>query len=142
MHRAALVPAAIAAATAIVACGSSGPETTPPPSGGTPTVVAPTPGSLPFHYQTLGESSSPSFHVDTAGSYTVAYVLKGSDQTPNCSVTIAMVADDGTARQVVPGIPLQPADTKQGSVKVDLTAATWRFQEGGGCSWDVTVSLG
>jgi hypothetical protein len=57
-------------------------------------------------------------------------------------VTIALTADDGTSLQVVPGVKLAPTDTKQGSVPVDLTATGWRFQEGGGCSWDVTVSNG
>lgn len=144
MPRASLVLATAAAAAGVLVlagCGSSGPETPSPTFGAVPSQApAPTPGSLPFHYQTLGESSSPSFHVASAGTYTVAYVLKGSDQTPGCTVSISMVADDGSAHQVIPGIQLQPTDTKQGSVQVDLTANNWRFQEGGGCSWDVTVS--
>lgn len=134
------VPAAIGAAALLAACGSSGPESTATPTVSSSATPAPTAPGLPFHYQALGESSSPSFHVQTAGTYTVAYVLKGSDQTPNCTVSIAMTADDGTARQVVPGIQLKPTDTKQGSVQVQLTTSSWRFQEGGGCSWDVTVS--
>lgn len=139
-----LVPTAIAAAL-LAACGSSGPETTGQPtnnaSGSTAsTAPEPTAAGLPFHYQALGESSSPTFRVSTAGLYTVAYSLKGDAQTPGCNVTLAMTADDGTARQVVPGVVLQPTDSKQGSVQIQLTPSSWRFQEGGGCSWEVTVS--
>jgi len=138
---AALVPVVIAAAaTTLAACGSSGPETTGQPTPTAQPTPATTPAGLPYHYQALGQSSSPTFRVATAGTYTVAYILKGSDQTPDCTVSIAMTADDGTARQVVPGIQLKPTDTKQGSLQVQLTASSWRFQEGGGCSWDVTVS--
>ncbi len=144
MTRAALALAAAASAAAAVllaGCGSSGPDTTTPPTGSVaPSVAAPTAAALPFHYQALGESSSPSFHVATAGAYGVAWVIKGSTQTPGCTVSIAMVADDGTAQQVVPGEALQPTDTKQGNTPVTLNAGNWRFQEGGGCSWDVTVT--
>lgn len=142
MPRAAALAVAAAATTAaalLAGCGSSGPETN-SPGAGTPTAAVPTPGELPFHYQALGESSSPSFRVATAGTYTVAYTLKGSTQTPGCTMSIAMVADDGASQQVVPGVQLQPSDTKQGSVPVTLTATNWRFQEGGGCSWEVTVT--
>jgi hypothetical protein len=141
MPRVALLICA-AAAGALAGCSSSGPEL-PSSTGGVGTVPqAPTPAGLPFHYQFGGQSSSPAFRVSIAGTYTVAYTLKGSTNTPGCNVTIALVADDGSSQVVVPGVTLQPTDSKQGSAQVQLTAATWRFQEGGGCSWDVTVSQG
>jgi hypothetical protein len=144
-----LVPAALTVTGLLLAaCGSSGPENTGQPTANTnPTstrtvVPGPTPAGLPYHYATLGESSSPSFHVATAGTYTVAYVVKGSAGSPACTVSIALTADDGTAQQVLSGVVVKPTDTRPGSVQVSLTASNWRFQEGGGCSWDVTVSPG
>ena len=141
MPRASLVLAAAAASLALAGCSSSGPEPATSTATPRPTVAAaPTAAGLPFHYQFLGESSSPSFHVTAAGSYTVAYALKGSDQTPGCTMSLAIVSTDGSSQQVFSGITLQPADSKNGSVQVRLTAADWHFQEGGGCSWDVTVT--
>ena len=125
----------------LAACSSAGPSApTSAPATATPT-PAPTPPGLPFHYETQGESSSPSFHVDRAASYKVDYVLKGSADTPGgCTVGVLLTADDGSSVPVVSGQKLRPADTTQNSVSLALTAGNWRFQEGGGCSWSVTVS--
>ena len=142
MPRVSLVLVAAAAAALLLAgCSSSGPETTTSNSSTSTAPPPPTATGLPFHYQFLGQSSSPSFHVARTGTYTVAYVLKGSDQTPGCTMSIGMVSADGASQQVVSGITLQPTDTKQGSAQVELTASDWHFQEGGGCSWDVTVTV-
>jgi hypothetical protein len=119
--------------------GSSDQAATAAPATLTP---APTPPGLPFHYEAQGQSSSPTFRVDRTGAYTVAYLLRGSADLPGCTVSIAMVADDGTAQPIVSGEKLQPSDTRQKSVPVNLKAGNWRFQEGGGCSWNVTVSPG
>jgi predicted small lipoprotein YifL len=140
MHRPrALLGLTVAAASAsLAACSSSGPEATPPAASAPP--ATPTMARLPYHYQTLGESSSPTFHVDKAGDYTVAYVLTGTAQQPGCVVSIVMVGPDGSQQPVVNGEKLNPPDTRQKTVPVTLTAGDWRFQEGGGCSWNVTVS--
>ncbi len=140
MPRPALRLALAAAALAVVACGSDSGSTSPTVGLQQTQAPAPTAAGLPFHYEAQGESSGPSFRVDKAADYPVAYELKGSAQQPGCDVTIAVVADDGTSRVVVPGIKLEPTDTKQGSTVVQLNPGNWRFQEGGGCSWSVTVS--
>jgi hypothetical protein len=140
MHRSpALLGLPVAlAVVSLAACGSSGPDTTTPAPS--PTTALPTLSGLPYHYQGSGQSSSPTFHVDKAGNYSVDYVIKGSADTPGCMVSIVMVAQDGSEQPVVHGEKLAPTDTKQKSVPVTLTAGDWRFQEGGGCSWSVTVS--
>lgn len=124
-------------ALSLAACGSSGPDV---PTPGTNLTPLPTLAGLPFQYQAVGESSSPTFKVDRSGSYTVAYTIKGTSDQPNCTVSIAMVADDGAVQQVANGEKLAPTDTRQKSVQVTLKAGSWRFQEGGGCSWTVTVN--
>lgn len=126
-------------ALALAACGSSGPEQ----SGGptvAPTAPPPSLAGLPFHYEATGESSSPTFHVAKAGGYTVAYVLKGVADQPSCTMTIVMVAQDGSEQQVVQSAKVAPSDVVQKSVPVTLAVGDWRFQEGGGCSWNVTVN--
>ncbi|HZS13195.1 MAG TPA: hypothetical protein VFC09_01225 [Candidatus Dormibacteraeota bacterium] len=136
-QRSALSLVAAGAGLLLAACSSSGT----PSSGGTATqssTAAPT-GSLPFHYEAQGESSSPSFSVAQPGSYAVDYVLKGATQSPGCVVSINLVADDGSTQQVVGGVQLQPSDTRQDRATVTLGAGTWRFQEAGGCGWSVTV---
>jgi hypothetical protein len=119
------------------ACGSSGPA----PGGSAAARATATPGvpGLPFHHEAQGQSSSPSFQVATAGAYRVDYVLKGSADLPGCVVSINLVADDGSAQPVVARVQLQPTDTRQDHAPVTLSAGRWRFQEGGGCSWSVTV---
>jgi hypothetical protein len=132
--------AALGGAALLTACGSG--DSSPSPTAGLQrtAVPAPTAAGLPFHYEAQGESSGPSFRIDRAATYPISYELKGSTQQPGCNVTIAVVADDGTSRVVVPGIVLQPSDTKQGSVQVQMGPGNWRFQEGGGCFWSVTVA--
>jgi hypothetical protein len=127
-----------AAATSLAACSSSGPDTTTPSAP--VATAAPTLAGLPYHYESIGESSSPTFHVDKAGAYTVAYVVKGRAEQPDCTVSIVMVGPDGGEQQVASNERLKPTDTRQKTVPVNLTAGDWRFQEGGGCSWNVTVS--
>jgi hypothetical protein len=121
----------------LLACGSSAPETTSPSPAHS---ALPTLAGLPYHYQSVGQSSSPTFHVDKAGAYTVEYAVKGTAEQPGCTVSIVMVGPDGSEQQVVSNATLQPSDSQQKSVAVNLTAGDWRFQEGGGCSWNVTVS--
>jgi hypothetical protein len=128
------------AGIAVAACSSSGPDTTAPSTS--PPAAQPTSAALPFHYEALGQSSSPTFHVDKDGSYTVAYTLKGSADQPGCVASLAMVGSDGSAQQIVGGVKLQPADSKQSSLPETLKRGDWRFQEGGGCSWSVTVTAG
>jgi hypothetical protein len=136
-------PAALVAGTlAAAACGSGG---TANQAGGEalPTATpTPTPRGLPFHYQSKGESSSPSFSVDKGGSYRVAYVLQGSADTPGCVVGVTLVADDGSSVPILSDVRLQPGDTRQDTVTETLGAGRWRFQEAGGCSWSVTVDAG
>lgn len=141
MPRAALPAAALPlVALALAGCGSGGTESPSPTTGLLHSQApAPTAAGLPFHYEAQGESSGPSFHVATAATYPVSYELKGSTQQPGCNVTIAVVADDGASHVVVPGVVLQPGDDKKGQVQIQLAAGNWRFQEGGGCSWSVTV---
>jgi hypothetical protein len=135
--RAILCLAAVAGGLVLAGCGSGGADQpTPAQIGGT---LAATPPGLPFHHQATGQSSSPSFRVATAGTYRVDYVIKGSADLPGCIVSISLVADGGSAQQVVSGEKLQPTDTRQNSVQVTLKSGSWRFQEAGGCSWDVTV---
>ena len=141
MHRAVLV-VTVAAAGMLAACNSSGPDTTTTPtSGGTAAPAAPTAAGLPFTFQGSGESSSPAFHVATAGSYVVSWTLTGTQGQPACTVSIALVADDGSSQQLIPGTPVGPSDTKTDSKTVQLTSGGWRFQEGGGCGWKVSVAL-
>jgi len=96
-----------------------------------------------FTYETTGQSSSPNFTVATAGTYTVTYQVTGTSDQPNCAVTIALVSDQGDSRRIL-GTPvtLQPGQTTQGSSPQQLGAGGWRFQEGGGCDWKVTVTRG
>lgn len=122
----------------LAACSSSGPDTTTP--SGSPAPAQPTVTGLPFHYEALGQSSSPTFHISRDGDYAVAYVLKGSTDQPGCTAGIALVGEDGSAQRLVTGVKLQPADTKQDTVTMTLKRGDWRFQEGGGCSWSVTVN--
>jgi hypothetical protein len=139
LHRAALSLAVLLGGLT-AACGSSGPDTsTNPPSGPTYTPQPTAPG-LPFQYEATGESSSPSFHITKAGAYTVAWTLKGTPDTPSCTMSIAVVSDDGITKQVLPSTVVKSADTKPGQTPLDLTAGNWRFQEGGGCQWSVTVN--
>ena len=141
MHRVAvLLPAGCAALLA--ACGSSGPETTTNPTASAPARPLVTAASLPFQYQAVGESSSPSFHVATAGTYTVSWALTGSDQQPDCLVSIGLVSKEGQSQQVLAGTKVAPTDTPHGSVALQLTPGDWRFQEGGGCGWKVSVTAG
>jgi hypothetical protein len=137
MHRSpALLSLTLAlGAVSLAACGSSGPDVPTPSSIATPTVAG-----LPFQYQAVGESSSPTFRVDRAGTYTIAYTIKGTPEQPNCTVSIAMVADDGAVQPVASGEKLAPTDTRQKSVQATLKPGSWRFQEGGGCAWTVTVN--
>ncbi len=128
---------AVVAGLGVAACSSSGPDTTP---STTPLPAQPTTAGLPFHYDGLGESSSPTFHVDRDGTYTIAYTLKGSTEQPACVVSISVVGPDGSVQQVVSGVKVQPTDTKQDSVPATLRTGDWRFQEGGGCSWSISVS--
>ncbi len=139
MHRSRALPRLTIAlgAVCLAACGSSGPDVNAPAPSLTP---APTLAGLPYHYAATGESSSPTFHVDKAGAYTVAYVLNGTAEQPGCTVSIVMVGPDGGQQKVVSGEKLNPTDTRQKSVAVTLSAGEWRFQEGGGCSWSVTVT--
>lgn len=137
--RALLYVTAAVAGLAVAACSSSGPDTT---SSATPLPPQPTTAGLPFHYDGLGESSSPTFHVGRDGTYAIAYTLKGSNDQPGCVVSISLVGPDGSVQQVVSGVKLQATDTKQDSVPATLRTGDWRFQEGGGCSWSVAVSAG
>jgi hypothetical protein len=105
-----------------------------------PAVAHPSAASLPFTYQAAGESSSPSFHVDASRNYTVTYHLAGSADLPNCKVTLDVVSTVGEDHQIVPATVLKVTDVKDGSAPVPLAAGDWRFQEGGGCSWKVTVT--
>jgi predicted small lipoprotein YifL len=140
MHRSPALLGITAAVAALAACGSSGPDTTPPSTTGPSPTAATTLSGLPFHYEALGESSGPTFLVNKSGSYTVAYILKGTAEQPGCTMSIAMVGQDGSVVPIVSGEKLNPTDTRQKSVPVTLKAGDWRFQEGGGCSWNVTVS--
>jgi hypothetical protein len=139
LHRAALSLAVLLAGLTATACGSSGPDTTTTPTGPTFTPQPTAPG-LPFQYEATGESSSPSFHITKAGSYTVTWTLKGVADTPSCSMSLAVVSDEGITKQVVPGTVVKSADTKPGQTPLDLSVGNWRFQEGGGCQWTVTVN--
>jgi hypothetical protein len=130
--------AVAAAGLGLAACSSSGPDTTVP--SGSPVPAQPTTAGLPFHYQALGESSSPTFRVGRDGTYTIAYTLKGSTDQPGCVVSMSVVGPDGSTQRLVSGVKLQPADTRQDSASATLTAGEWRFQEAGGCSWSVSVS--
>jgi len=134
--------AVLGAALSVAGCSSGGGQPSPSPTAGLlhSAAAGQTPAGVPYHYQALGEGSSPELRIDAAGDYAVAWVLRGSDQSPGCTVSIELVADDGTTEQVVSLVRLQPADTRQGNTRLTLAAATWRFQEGGGCSWQVDVT--
>jgi hypothetical protein len=143
MPRAAALTLPLLAGLALAACGS-GDQSSSPTANAAHTLnpaAHPSPAGLPFHYEAQGESSGPSFHVPSTGTYAVSYELKGSAQQPGCNVTIALVADDGSSHVVVPGVVLQPSDDRKGDLQVQLAAGNWRFQEGGGCSWSVNVAL-
>jgi hypothetical protein len=139
LHRAALSLAVLLGGLTAAACGSSGPDTTSTPTGPTFTPQPTAPG-LPFQYEATGESSSPSFRITKAGSYTVAWTLKGVPDMPSCSMSIAVVSDEGITKQVLPVTVIKSADTKPGQTPLQLTAGNWRFQEGGGCTWSLTVT--
>ena len=140
IHRAAAAAVLAAAAGLLAACGSSGPDVSPQVGGTTPVPTHTPPPGLPFHWETVGESSGPSFRVATDATYSVDWTLKGSAQTPNCTVSIVLTSDEGASREVVPPVVLKPTDSKTGTAQVALTAGNWRPQEGGGCSWSVTVN--
>jgi hypothetical protein len=125
----------------LAACSSSGPDTTTTPPGGSTAVPSASTAGLPFSYQGSGESSSTTFHVATTGSYLASWTLTGVTGQPACSVSIALVGNDGSSQQLIPGVPVGPTDTKSDSKTVQLTAGDWRFQEGGGCGWKVSVAL-
>jgi hypothetical protein len=144
---------------AIAACGS-GTTATPTGhgggSGGIVTTVSsgsgsgintPPAGSQPaqgnelFAYEATGQSSSPNFTVPSAGTYTVTYHVVGTSDQPNCTVTIALVSDQGETKRILGSpVTLQPGQTSDGSSSQQLAAGGWRFQEGGGCDWKVTVA--
>jgi len=133
-RRAAAPALALGLGLALAACSSGG--STPRVTGGVLVTAGSSPLPLPFGFQKTGEGSSPEFAVRTAGSYSVAYVVRGS----GCTVSLALTADDGTSAAVASGVQLQSPGTQQGSRAVTLAAGTWRFEEGGGCTWQVRVS--
>lgn len=124
----------VAAVVAVAGCGESaqpGPTESPPATASI--------SGLPFHYQGHGESSSPSFHVDRDGTYTITYHLAGDPLQPNCLVSLSVISGSGQETYLVNGVTLTPTTVKDGSTPLSLTAGDWRFQEAGGCNWTVTV---